>query len=153
MRPAGAIVIGPIDAHGSARHSVLAVSHAGRHALFAECAVAVITVELIRLGIVGDKYIGPSVAVEIDDSNAERLAGGIAQAGLVGNVLEAAPAEVMEQLTRSSFVGFGGALRLDVAIERAPQIAFLGPLNVVGDEQIEFAVAVVIEPGRAGAET
>ncbi len=51
-----------------------------------------------------------------------------------------------------AFVGLRRAVRLGGAVERAPQIALLRPLHVVRDEQIELAVAIVIEPGGAGAE-
>src|SRR5947209_3427035 len=36
------------------------------------------------------------------------------------------------------------------AIERAVEIGLLGPLHIVGDHEIEFAVAIVIDPGGAG---
>ena len=38
------------------------------------------------------------------------------------------------------------------AVERAPEVRLRRPLDVVGDEQVELAVAVVVEPGGAGAE-
>ena len=38
------------------------------------------------------------------------------------------------------------------AVERAIKIALLRPLHVVGDDQIEFAVAVIVDPGGAGRE-
>src|ERR1700733_14681382 len=126
---AGAVVIGPIYTHGSSRDAVLAVSHPGRHTLFAKCAVLVVAVKLVWLRIVCDEDIRPSVVVEINDSDAERLAVGIGQPGLVRHILEAAAAQVVKQLARSSFVRLGRAVRLDAAVQRAPQVAFFGPLN------------------------
>ena len=38
------------------------------------------------------------------------------------------------------------------AVERAPEVLVAAPLHVVGDEQVGLAVAVVVEPGGAGAE-
>ena len=38
------------------------------------------------------------------------------------------------------------------AIERAPDVVLLVPLDVVRDEEVELAVAVVVEPGGAGRE-
>src|SRR6202035_2112406 len=49
-------------------------------------------------------------------------------------------------------VGLRGAVRLRNPVERAPEIALGSPLHVVGDEEVELAVAVVVDPGGAGAE-
>ena len=38
------------------------------------------------------------------------------------------------------------------AVERAEQVALHGPLHIVRDDKIEFAVAVVIHPGGAGGK-
>ena len=38
------------------------------------------------------------------------------------------------------------------AVERAVKVGLLGPLHVVRDHKIEFAVAIVIDPGGAGRE-
>ena len=152
VRPAGAVVVGGVHAHGAARHAVFAERHAGRHAFFGERAVAVVAVQLVGLRIVGDEQIRPAVAVVIEHRDAQRLAGGIADAGLLGHILELAVAQIVIQLRRRALVGFRRAVRLGRAVERAPQIALGGPLHVVGDEQVQLAVAVVIEPGGAGAE-
>ena len=50
------------------------------------------------------------------------------------------------------FVRFRSAVRLGRAIQRAPQIQLRAPLHIVRDEQVQLAVAIVIEPRRAGAE-
>src|SRR5271165_275406 len=59
----------------------------------------------------------------------------------------------MKQPARSSFVRFGRAVRLYAPVQRAPQIALDAPLNIVGDEQVQLSVAIVIQPRGAGAET
>ncbi len=41
---------------------------------------------------------------------------------------------------------------LIAAVQRAPQVALLGPLNIIGDEQVQLSVAIVIHPRGAGAE-
>src|SRR5581483_5436005 len=66
---------------------------------------------------------------------------------------EPAAPEIVIQLGLRALIRFGSAVRLGGAIQRAPQIATNVPLDVVGDEQIQLAVAVVIQPRRAGSET
>ena len=58
----------------------------------------------------------------------------------------------MPQAGRRAFVRFGRAIRLVGAVERAIEVALLRPLHIVGDDQIEFAVAIVVNPGGAGRE-
>ncbi len=58
----------------------------------------------------------------------------------------------MIELARCALVGFRRAIGFRCAIERTPQVAFRCPLHVVGNEQVEFAIAVVIQPCRARAE-
>src|SRR5579871_5157601 len=152
MRPAGAILVSRISAHSSARHAILAERYAGGHSLFRECAVAIVPIQLIGLRIVGDENVGPTVAVEVENGYAESLAGGVADAGFVGDVFEFASAEIVKQTRLVALVGFRRAVGFHHAVERALEIAFLGPLHVVGNEQVHFAVAIVVQPGGAGSE-
>ena len=87
VRAAGAVVVAGVDAHRAARDAVLAVGHAGRDPLLGERAVPVVAIELVRLRVVGDEDVGPAVAVVIEDGDAERLARGIGDAGLLAHVL------------------------------------------------------------------
>src|SRR5271157_1369209 len=58
----------------------------------------------------------------------------------------------MPEAGRRSLVRFGRAVGLVRAIEGAVEVGLLGPLHIVGDDEIEFAVAIVIDPGGAGGE-
>ena len=84
VRAARSIVVGGVGAHRAARDAVLRERHAGRNALLGERAVAVVSIELVRLRVVGDEEVGPAVAVVVDHGDAQRLARGIADAGLAG---------------------------------------------------------------------
>ena len=149
---AGAVVVGGVDAHAGARHAVFAVGDAGGDALLSECAVAVVDVELVGLGVVADGDVGPAVLVGVEDGDAEALGGGIVEAGLFRHVGEGAVAVVVPEADRCAGVGLRRAVGLGLAVHGAVEV-FLGrPLDVVGDEQVEPAVAVVIDPGGAGAE-
>jgi hypothetical protein len=56
------------------------------------------------------------------------------------------------QTNRSAFVRFWRAIRFVFPVHRAIEIRLRRPLHVISNHQIEFAVFVVIDPGRAGAE-
>ena len=84
VRTARAIVVGRVDAHGAARDAILGERHAGGDALLRERAVAVVSIQLVRLRIVRDEDVGPAVAVVVQHGDAQRLARGIADAGLAG---------------------------------------------------------------------
>src|SRR5579884_1957855 len=98
MRFTRMIVIGGIHAHRAARDAIFAISHAGLHAFFGERAVPVILIELAGLRVVRDKNIGPAIAIVIEDNDAERFAGGVAETGLLRYVFEFAAAEIAIQL-------------------------------------------------------
>ena len=152
VRAARPIVVGGIHAHRAARHAVVGERDAGGHGRVGERAVAVVVEELIGLRVVGDKQVHPPVAVVVDKPDAERLGAGVGDAGLLADVGEAACAQVAEQLRRHARIDLGRAVRLVLAVERAALVGGLGPLHVVGDEQVEPAVAVVVHKRRAGAE-
>ena len=96
VRPAAAVVIGPVCAHSPARHTILAVGHPRGHAFFGEPALPVIAVQFVGLGVIGDEDIGPTVAVVIENCDPERLTGGVADAGFFGNVFKPAAAQIMK---------------------------------------------------------
>ena len=59
---------------------------------FLKRAVSQVAIQLVGLGVVGDEQIGPAVAIIVEDGDAERFAGGVAQAGLLGYIFEFAAA-------------------------------------------------------------
>ena len=117
-----------------------------------ESAVLFIQVELVRLRVVGDQDVGPSIIVVIENGDAKTLGRWIVESGFLRGIFEFAIAEVVPEARRRSLIRFWRAVGLVRAIERAIKIGLLGPLHIVGDDEIEFAVAIVIDPGRAGGE-
>ena len=150
--PAGAVVVGGVDAHAGARDARFVERHARGDGDVGEGAVLLVLVEPVRLGVVGDEQIEPAVAVVIEQRDAERLRGRVVETGLLRRVLEPAIAEVAIERRALTFVRLGRAVRLRLAVERAVQVFLDRPVDVVGDEQIEAAVAVVVEPRGAGRE-
>src|SRR5580698_5531834 len=104
MRAAGTVVIGPIDAHRAARRAIFAIGDSGLHGLFTERPVMVVAVEFVRLGVVRDDEIGPTVTVEIDDAHPERFAGRVPESGFRGYVFKTSAAQVMKQPARRSLI-------------------------------------------------
>ena len=117
-----------------------------------ERAVAVVAVQPVRLGVVGDEQVHPAVAVEVEHRHAESLRRRVEDAGLARDVLERAVAAVVKERRALALVRLRRAVRLVLAVERAVQVGLDGPLDVVRDEQIELAVVVVVEPQRARRE-
>src|ERR1019366_3499410 len=143
------IVIAGVRAHGSTRDSVFSEGDARGYGLFGKGTVLVVAVELVGLRVVGDEEVGPAVAVVVEEGDAQGLTGGVSEAGPLGDIFELAVAQIVVELRRCPLVGLGGAVGFGGPIERAPEIAFLGPADIVGHEQIELTVAVVIEPDGA----
>ena len=123
-----------VDAHGAARDAVFAEGDAGLHGLLGERAVVVVVVELVALRVVGDGEVRPAVHVVVNHRHAQRFAGGIVDAGLLGDVFEAAVAEVMKEPGSVALVSFRRAIGFVAAVERAIEVVLLGPLHVVGHE-------------------
>ena len=69
------------------------------------------------------------------------------------HILKRPVAFVVEQGRALAFVALRRAVGLVLVIERAILIGLDRPLDVVGDEQVELAVVVIVEPHRAGGES
>src|SRR2546423_358377 len=147
---AAAVVVGGVGAHAGAGNTILAEADPGGHAALFEAAVLFIQVELVGLSVIGDDNVGPAVFVVIQNRDSEAFRSWISQASFLRRVFKAAIAEVVPEAHRGAFVGLGGAIGFVCAIDSTVKIALLAPLHVIGDYQVEFAVAIVVEPGRAG---
>ena len=150
--PAGAVVVGGVDAHAGARDARFVERDARGDADVGERAVLLVLVEPVRLRVVGDEQVEPAVAVVIEQRDAERLRGRVVETRLLRHVLERAVAGVAIERRALTLVRLGRAVRLRLAVERAEQVLLDRPVDVVGDEQVEPAVAVVVEPRGAGRE-
>src|SRR5215469_3491033 len=151
-RVAAAVVVGGIGAHARTGDSVFAEADAGGDPTLLKGSVLLVDVELVGLGVVGDQNVRPAVGVVVENRDAEAFRGGIVQASLLRRVFELASAQVVPKANRGALVGFGRAVRLVSAVECAVEVGLLGPLHVVGDYEIELAVAIVVDPGGAGRE-
>src|SRR6185369_8157092 len=149
---AGAVVVRGVDAHTSARRARLAERDACDHGVVSKRAVVIVAIELVWLGVVGDEEIHPAVVVVIEQSYAQRFAGGIVYTGFCSDVFKRAVAAIVEQRGTLAFVSLRRAVRFVFRIERAVLVRLYRPVDIVADEQIEFAVVVVVEPRGARRE-
>ena len=116
-----------------------------------ERAVVPVDPELVRRRVVGDVEVRPAVAVVVAGRDAEPGAVGFGDARALRDVDEAAVAVVAEQP-----VGDRPVRARPAVVARADRIGALlvggdREVDVVGDEEIEIAVAVVVDERRARA--
>ena len=109
-------------------------------------------VQLVRLGVVGHEQVRPAVVVIVEHGDSERFRAGVEDAGVRRDVFERAVAAVVEEPAGLAAIRFRGAVLLLLSVDRAENVQLGRPLHVIADEQIEQAVAVVIEPQRGAAE-
>ena len=149
---AGVVEIGDVDSHAGARFAFAAEGDSGLDGGIFEGAVALVAVKLVGLSVVGDEQIGPAVAVLVEQGDAERFRTAVEDSAGGGDIFERAVAAIVKQPAGCSAIRFGRAVGLVFAVEAAEDVGFGRPLHVVADEQIEQAVAIVVEPQRGGAE-
>src|SRR6267154_2525410 len=67
------VIIGGVDTHSGARNSVFAEGNSGGHGFLFKRTVALVQIKLIWLGVVGQKNVGPTVAVVVENREAQGL--------------------------------------------------------------------------------
>ena len=113
--------------------------------------VVLVEKQKIRPGVVGDGDVGPAVVVEVGQHHAHALGFRLAHAGRVAHVGEGSVVIIVVELGLLPFVVAGMAVgAIAGPVLAAPEIVLGRPLDVVGDQQVEPAVLVVIEPSGAG---
>ena len=107
-------------------------------------------------GVAGDVHVGPAVVVEIAGEHGE--AGGFRSldSGALGHVGEPPTSVVVIERHGFGRQAHGAADHGEPFPHALPAIAGLGhaggiEIEIVGDEQVQLAVAIVIEKGAAGA--
>ncbi len=149
---AGVVIVGGVNAHAGAGDTVFAESHAGRNGFFFERAIVFIQIKLIGLSVIGEDDVGPAVVVVIENGDTQALRRWIIEMCFLCSVFKFAVAEIVPQSRRRTFVRLRCAVGLVGAVEGAEEITWLRPLNIIRDHQIEFTVAIVVHPRRAGGE-
>ena len=139
-----AINVGKHRPHRRGDFTILAVGHAEIAGNFFEGAVVLVVKQKIFGFIVRDVNVGLAVAVKIRRSHAHGAALISADAGFVRHVGEGAVAVVVIET-----IGIAGIVERPRIVIGCIEGAILGiELHVTTDEQIDAAVAVVIQPSR-----
>src|SRR5262249_21234237 len=151
--PATPVIIRSVRSHSRSGDSCFAERDSCGHAYVGESAVAFVAVQLVRLRVVCDKQVHPSVAVVINQRHSERLRCGIVQSRPLGHVLERAVSFVVVQRRAVTLIRFRRAIGLVLAVQSAMEVLVDGPFDVVADKQVQLSILVVIEPNGARGES
>src|SRR4029077_6289430 len=122
------------------------------HTDVGESAVAVIVVENAGSAVAGDINVGPAVVVEVESGNAEGvMTVGSVDVGFRGDVLERAVAAIVVEDVLRAGKSAGAAHHGHAFPHAGRTLAGSGSgrkveVNVVGDHEIEVAVAIVVYP-------
>ena len=148
-----AIDVCRVDAHAPLRLPRPIHGHACQQRIvFEDAGATLVDPQLVRVAVVGDVQIGPAVAVEVGRQDAESSRRTSApMPGARGDVGEGSVAIVVQQPVGHRVVDDGIAVVARGAGGKAPALHVRPEVDVVGDEQIEPAVPVVVEEGRARA--
>src|SRR5260221_1923366 len=152
--PAVLIEVGSVHAHSGSRVALLAECDARRQADLLEFAVAAVAEEKILNRIVGDEEIHPAVIVDVGRDDTPCFAKNFPDARFSGDVRESTIAIVVKQQAARWRVNAGDAVVALAGAFIAAKFAF-GFIEVdeTANEQIEFAVIVVVKPDGAGRPT
>ncbi len=152
-----AVVVGGGGSHTGLFAAVFVESYAGVCGSVGEGAVAVVAVEDGGRGVAGDVDIGPSVVVVVEGGDGEAVvAVGVFKAAGLADVFELSSAEVVVEDVRCAREATGAAhdgTPFQMQPEVWPGSRRVGEVEVyvVGDGEVEFAVAVVVDEGAARA--
>ena len=155
MGPARAVVVGGVHPHGPARFSVFGESDTGGEPKVGKCAVAVIAIKPVGLRVVGLKNIGPAVLINIrDDRGHPVIAAWIVDAGGLADIAKRAVAVVAIEIVLGALHAPGAAIDGNPFPVAVAALARQGKLieidlDVIRDKQVEVAIPVVVDEGRA----
>ena len=93
----------------------------------------------------------PSLVV-IEQSHAQRFRTAVENAAGGGDIFKRPVAAIVKEPAGGAAIGFGRAIGFVLAVEAAENVVLRRPLHVIADEQVEQAIAIVVEPQRGGAE-
>src|ERR1700730_11115969 len=102
-------------------------------------------------GVVGDSDVRPAVVVEVRQHHAHTLGFGLAYSRRIAHVGKGAITVVMVELGLLPFVVAGMAVgTIARPAFAAPDIILRRPLDIVGDDEIEPTVLVIVKPSCTG---
>lgn len=151
-----AVEVGGVDPHTGLGFAFGTDAGPAPGADLAELAVAVVAIEVMDVGVVGDVHVDVAVAVQVRGQDAQSIGfGRVGHAHFGGRVDERAVAAIVEEVVVAAAQSERADHHLDLV---APSIGALAgehlrqrASHVVGDVQVQVAVSVGVEKGRSGA--
>ncbi len=150
------IVVGGRDAHAGLRLAVGTEGATGLERDVDELAVLLVLVKRAGGGVIGHVDVGPAIVVEVRREHAESVGSvRFENPGRFGDVGEGAVAVVVVEDVVVALQSGRSAGNHDGLVETRARFRHRRGLeihvNVVGDEEVELAVAIVVDEGAAGA--
>ena len=146
-----AVEVGCIDAHARLGAPHVVESDAGQQRLVVEPASSVVDPKLVRVAVVGHVEVGPAVGVEIGGNDSQSGPECRVKPGRFGHVFEAAPALVAKQAVGNGVVGAGPTIVARATLGIAFTLEVGRKVSIMGDEQVQPPVTVVVKEGGARA--
>ncbi len=133
--------------HAGLEQTVCADRDAGSVSYFAESAVAVVVKQKIRHMVIGNEDVLPAVIVIIKSDHAQAIASLQPEPGMLADIGEGSVAIVVIERRRLAvkIVGMTVASHPRTLVP-AVEVALRRPVDVVGNDKIQVAVIVVVEP-------
>src|SRR5216684_2700578 len=103
---AGVPEITYVHSHAGARLALAAKRQPSLDRCVFECAVTLISIQLVGLSVVRHQQVGPAALVIIQHCNAKRLGTAVENSAGSGNVLKSAAAAIVEQPARFAAIRF-----------------------------------------------
>ena len=153
-----AVVVAERQSHAPLLDSVFIYRHAEHESLLGEGAVMVVAIGVVGRCIIGDDEIGPAVVIQVRPHGPESIVSDrVVDFSRDRHVCEGPVAVVAVERVAGSGETAGAALDGNSPVLAHRSFAELRQVvqlecHVVGDEEIEIAIAVVIGPGGSRGE-
>src|SRR6266540_4056116 len=147
--PAVAVKVRGIYTHTRARRAVVSEGYACLQPNFLKGPVALVDKKEIRHRVVGHKQISPAVVIHVSCHHTKRLAGRFRDARFFADIRKRAVAVIVVEMAGSRFEDAWNAIEF-LAQTIVAASRFLVVVNEAGNEQIELAVFIIVEPDGAG---
>ncbi len=157
VEAAVAVVVGHRRAHSRLRAAVFIERSAGYHGHVGEGSVAVVVVQNARRTVARDEDVGPAVVVVVERGDAERIvAAGLVDVGFRGDIFEGAVAAIVVKNVFRGRQSSRPAHHRRALPHARWALARSGrgreiEVNIVCDDEIEFAVAIVVNESATRA--
>src|SRR5450755_2178392 len=153
------VVITYPDTHSSLLHSVIAEGDTAHDAFFAESAVVIVHEKQARSGITSDENVRPTIFVEVCCNYGHSIAfAGSGNARLLGHICERSIPVVVVKDVLAGRQPAGATVHRDAlpvagGVLAGHRSVLQIEADVVRDEQIEMAVAIIVQECAPGTPT